>query len=135
MSDFRFDVSLRVRHPSLEPDEICRQLGMPAEIQWRVGDQRVTPKGRPLSGVYDHSYCVFRLKPGKNINLAEFLGAQNKELLSRKSFLNDLIESGGSVEYFIGWYSRANTGEFFGWKLLKELSDLHIDLAFDVYCE
>lgn len=135
MATFRFDVSLRVKHPALGSDEICRALGMPADVTWQVGAHRTTPTGRQLPGVYEYSYCVFRFDVPADVSLADFIKAKNASLLARRDFLVDLRKSGGTVEYFVGWYSGANSGELFDWQLLKELADLRVDLALDVYAE
>jgi hypothetical protein len=48
----RFDVELFIVHPSLDPADISRALGMEGHSSRRAGDQRKTPKGTLLSGVY-----------------------------------------------------------------------------------
>jgi len=48
----RFDVELFIIHPTLDPVEISTALGLDAHFAHRVGDQRKTPKGTRLSGVY-----------------------------------------------------------------------------------
>lgn len=98
-----------------------------------AGAARKTPKGAPLEGVHDSTYCSFRLDHPDNVDLAEFLGRCNKTLEPHKEFLKHLRSTGGSVEYFIGWYSGTNSGEQFYYGLLGELADLSIDLSIDVY--
>ncbi|GAB6044373.1 hypothetical protein JCM17961_50630 [Endothiovibrio diazotrophicus] len=119
----------------MDPVEICRQLEMNADIHWKAGDQKRSPKGRKLNGTYDHTYCVFRIDYDERACLQEIIETQNKKLSIKTDFLQKLTKDGGEIEYFIGWYAKTNTGDLFHWKLLKDTSDLHISLSFDVYCE
>jgi hypothetical protein len=47
----RFDVELFIVHPTVDPEEIGRALGLEARFLQRAGEERTTPAGRPLSGV------------------------------------------------------------------------------------
>jgi len=135
MRKFKYDVSFRVVHPNIDPDEVCNKLNMQAKYKWRVGDRRKTPKGTPLSGVYDYSYCSFLLDQFEEMELIDFLKHWNKKFFNFSDFLNSINSSGGNLEYFIGWYSKGNSGEVFDIDFLKELVKLKISLSIDFYVE
>ena len=40
MGAYEFTLSLRIRHPSIEPGEITRNLGIEPQHTWRAGDPR-----------------------------------------------------------------------------------------------
>ena len=48
-------------------------------------------------------------------------------------FFNDLIETQGKAEYFIGIFADRNIGCEFSSKLLKSLSNLGLELSLDIY--
>jgi len=48
----RFDVELFIVHPTIDPAELTRTLGLEAHFVHCVGDQRKTPKGTLLPGTY-----------------------------------------------------------------------------------
>ncbi len=48
----RFVVALFIIHPTLSPSEISAALGLDAHFIHPVGEQRKTPKGALLPGVY-----------------------------------------------------------------------------------
>ena len=133
MKKYKYDVSFRVRHPSMDPDLICSTLGLEAKSKWKAGSERKTPKGKPLLGKYEFSFCTFSLKHPKDIHIADFLKFYNKKLNKQKYFLNSVRVSGGSLEYFIGWYTNENCGEVFDVELLKNLVDLGIEISLDIY--
>lgn len=133
MYPFRYEVSLRFRHPSLDPDDICRKLGMETKTKWKAGAARKTPTGIPLKGVYETTFCSFRLEHSKNIGLADFLKRCNHKLNKYKEFFDSIRSSGGNLEYFIGWFADKDSGETFDLELLQQVAELGIDLALCVY--
>ena len=135
MSEFKYDVSFRIFHPNLNPDEICQTLHLQATTKWRSGEQRKTPKGRLLPNVYDKSYCSFKLDQVHDMELPEFLRYWNSRFLKFKEYFMNIHSSGGRLEYFIGWYSKGNSGEVFNVSLLEQLATLKIDLAIDFYSD
>lgn len=54
-------------------------------------------------------------------------------MAAHKPLFNDLVHSGGRVEYFIGIHHAENMGFTFDPDLIKELSSLGIWVAFDMY--
>jgi hypothetical protein len=133
MSPFKFDVSLRLRHPTMNPEHICAELRLKAKHKWKVGDNRKTPKGQSLKGTYETTYCLFDLQHSKKIGLADFLRKYNLKLYRHKEFLNSIRSTGGSLEYFVGWYSDQDSGEIFDLKLLNQLVELGMDLSIAFY--
>lgn len=134
MYPFKYQVSLRFHHPEMAPDYICNVLGLKAMFKWKAGDKRITPQGKPLSGVYETTYCCFDLEHSPDILLADFLKQYNKKLYKHKSFLESVRSTGGDFGYYIGWFSGNMSGEIFDLELLKQLTELGIDLALSVYC-
>ncbi len=47
--------------------------------------------------------------------------------------LQELSSEGGRVTFYIGWFCDEHTGDTLPWKLLEEMSDLRIDLEFNIY--
>ena len=133
MQPFKYEVSFRIHHPAMDPELITSKLGLEPQNKWAAGAPRKTPKGTPLKGVYESSYCTFRLRPSKKIQLADFLKDFNKSLYKHKRFLKSIRSTGGKLEYFIGWFSNKDSGEIFDLELLGELVELGVDLSVAVY--
>jgi len=129
----KFKVSFRIRHPEMNPDDICKTLGLEANHKWRAGSKRVTPKGTPLEGTYDVTYCSFKLKSNNLTELADFLKKCNESFYKHKDFFNKIHSTGGSLEYYVGLFVEDNFGEVFDVDLMKELVDLNINLSIDCH--
>jgi hypothetical protein len=117
----------------MDVEQICDRLGMKPTRKWTVGRRRETPKGFPLNGVNESTYCFFRLEHPEGIQLVDFIDVYSDELYRHKGFFEELRSTGGSLEYFIGWYSDRNSGQVFNLGLLSKLVALGIGLSIDFY--
>ena len=136
MTDYRYSISLRLRHPSWDPTEATAILGMTPSRSWRAGEARTTPKGRPLTGFRDASYWTAPLTDGdsKQLHLCAAIADAARSLAPHTAFLVEFAESGGKSEFFIGWFfDEGNSGDVLDWRLLESLAQLRVDLSFDVY--
>jgi uncharacterized protein DUF4279 len=93
----------------------------------------VTPAGHPLEGARKDTYWYRSLPLSRNAQLSSSIKALLNRLPSRKNFFKKVRAKGGTVEFFVGWFIERNSGETLGQDVLKDLSNLQIDLALDVY--
>jgi hypothetical protein len=133
MNPFDFRVSLRLHHPAMDPDEITSKLNMTPRFKWKAGEKRVTAKGTALDGFRESSYWYSNLVRHPDETLSDALRENLKALEPAGEFLDHFCRTGGSIEYFIGWFSASNSGETFDWELLQKLAQRRISLALDVY--
>jgi hypothetical protein len=133
MNPYRLKVTLRITHPFLTLLDITRALSLKPSGGWTAGDQRVTPAGHPLEGARKETYWYRSLPLSRNAQLSSSIKALLNRLPSRKNFFKKVRAKGGTVEFFVGWFIKRNSGETLGQDVLKDLSNLQIDLALDVY--
>ncbi len=53
-----FSVTFRIRHPSIDPAELSRQLGIEPQHAWRAGEPRRLESGEIGSGAYRETFWV-----------------------------------------------------------------------------
>ena len=131
---YHFRISLRVRHPSTDPKTISTALGIEPKRSWKAGEPRLTPKGKPLEGIYRDTYWVADIAAGRwpnNLNTA--IDDALTRLVRFRSFLHNMRAEGGTVELFIGWFFENQSGGVLSHDCLALAGDLQIDLSFDVY--
>jgi Domain of unknown function (DUF4279) len=134
MNPFRYRYSLRLRHPQADPEKITLALGMKPQFYWMAGKQRTTPKGEPLEGVNAFTYWCSEGVEGRGFDLADSMSSHVLVLEARRPFLEEFVSTGGSIDYFVAWFTDGlNTGVTLDWQLLKRLASLQIDLDLDVY--
>jgi Domain of unknown function (DUF4279) len=133
---YEYSISFRFRHPSMDPAEISRELGIEPRRMWKAGEQRATPAGRPLAGVYPHSYWCTKLCSLVDADdelLPEALVRLLDEFRVRKPFLLRMRREGGSAEFYVGVHGPASFGFEFAPELLADLAGLGITLSLEIY--
>lgn len=138
MEPYRYCVSLRIFHPKIDPAEMSQVLGLDAAATGKMGDPRVTPKGRALNGVWNENFWKYQPHGDCNMSsetqhLESYLDDLTSMLTPHKTFFARVVETGGHVEYFIGLFSESSIGSVLCASLLGEIADLRIDLSFDIY--
>jgi hypothetical protein len=138
MSTYEFTVSLRLRHPAIDPSKITQTLGIEPQHTWKAGDPRRGPSGGALEGVYRESYWMGRLMDEPQLSSArlsvESVLLQKLAHLRRShAFLEQLHAEGGVAELHISLYAR----EAFRLELSDEslglLGRLGLAVALDVH--
>jgi hypothetical protein len=129
----RFEVSLRIRHPTADPSQIDKELQWTPHVSHKVGEPRTTPKGNPLPGVNTETFWYVELPIKDGESLSDVIAAANRRLLMHRTYLDNLVSSGGRIEYFVGWFVDGNAGEVLSANVVCDCAALRIQLAFDVY--
>jgi hypothetical protein len=130
----RYKITLRIAHPSLNSKRISDELGLTPAFAYTAGDKKITPKGTELPGTRKESFWRHEIAiTDEPIELA--IMRVTVSLAEKKWFLRHISETGGRVEYFIGWFTAENSGFVLAHSLLGQLSDVGIDLSFDIYPE
>ena len=111
MSDYEFMMSLRIRHPRIDPAEITRVLGIEPQHSWRAGDLRRDSSGDELGGIHRGSYWMGSLMTTPALaqdhvsvenEIAHTLGTLRRCF----AFLEALKVEGGSAELHVSLYAR-----------------------------
>ena len=138
MSEYEFTLSLRLRHPAIDPSTITQTLGIEPQHTWKVGDPRRDPAGGALEGAYRESYWMGRLMDEPELSSGllsvESVLLQNLANLRRSQvFLEQFHAEGGVAELYVSLYAR----EAFRLELSDEalglLGRLGLAVALDVH--
>jgi hypothetical protein len=111
MSDYEFTMSLRIRHPHIDPAEITRSLGIEPQHTWRAGDPRRDPAGGELGGQYRESYWMGRLMAQPEL-ASDHMGVESEilrmlaQLRRSFGFLETLKEQGAIAELHVSVFAR-----------------------------
>lgn len=133
MNGYQYRVSLRIRHPLAHPDDITIALGLEPKIREIVGVPRLRQNGR-WSPVPTLTYWVYEVTTPDDLSIEEMLTTQLEFLEPRKEYLQSLIGTGGSVEFFVGFFvDDSNCGFMLSPELLSQCGSLGIAIDFDVY--
>jgi hypothetical protein len=133
-SHYHFRISLRVRHPSMAPEQITEVVEIEPKHSWKAGEARRTPTGAPLTGYNRDTYWTADITAGRwPLNLNEAIHATLKRLVRCRSFLHRIRAEDGTVELFVGWFFENQSGDVLTHQCLALAGDLQVDVAFDIY--
>lgn len=142
MPDYKFCVSLNIYHPKMEVNDISERLSLQPTSSHDIGDLRITKHGRILGGSYEDMRWSLDLCDGNKLDaedvlFEDFISSNNERLEVHRSFLNEIRSSGGTIEYFVGWFSvdSINMNLYLESSLLKSTSELAISIALCAYPE
>lgn len=99
-----FTVSLSVRHPSIDPDEISGALGVEPRHSWKAGERRRAARGERTGGVYHESYWTAELRGLASLSGAEIEAALLQavvHLRRAQTFFSRLQAEGATVELVV----------------------------------
>ena len=135
MNPYRYKISLRLRHPSLDPAEITSALQRDPFRSWPAGEPRTTPRGTPLEGRNRDSYWTANAIEGgwPDKGLAVAIRELLDQLVPHKDFLDRIRSEGGNVALFVGWFLEGQCGDELDCDLLARMADLKINLSLNLY--
>ena len=138
MSEYEFTVSLRLRHPAIDPLSITQQLGIEPQHTWKAGDPRRDPAGGALVGVYHESYWMGRLMDEPQLSSARLsvesvLLEKLTHLRRSQDFLEQLHAEGGIAELQVSLYAREAFRLELSGESLGLLGRLGLSVALEVH--
>ncbi|HJY41307.1 MAG TPA: hypothetical protein VJ303_08725 [Steroidobacteraceae bacterium] len=148
---YPFQLSLRIRHPSIDPEEISRRLGIDAEHSFRAGEPRESGRSS-VAPVHAESYWLGTLDPATLLLGTAFdpqIGPQTHAiafsvldsalvavisglLRSHADFFRQLQSEGGEVRLIVAISGRKARGFTLTPQLGKALSELRIPVDFEL---
>jgi hypothetical protein len=130
-------VNLRIWHPTLDPDNVTRTLGLAPEVSWRAGEPRKTPKGTPLQGVRTEGYWTsdpfsYGWRQSTDAQLEDALEELVSFLEPYREFLRELSRE-GAVRIWASTHSNRNFAVELPPNMLGRLASLGATFVHDVY--
>lgn len=133
-SAFIYAMSLRVRHPNLDPAVLTKTLHLEPLHSWRAGEPRRSVTGAVIGGEHRESYWSAPL-PGQAVGAAAFplelfLGQQLVQLGRHRELLSRLQDEGGQISLLIEISRVENAVLTLSTGTSRKLADLNIEVEF-----
>jgi hypothetical protein len=131
---FSYAMSLRVRHPNVDPAVLTKALHLEPLHCWRAGEPRRSASGDALGGEHRETYWSAPL-PGQPVGSAAFplelfLGQQLVQLTRHRELLSRLQTEGGQISLLIEIACAENTVLTLSSSVARKLADLNIEVEF-----
>ena len=136
---FSYAMSLRVRHPNVDPAVLTKALHIEPLHCWRAGEPRRSASGTALGGEHRESYWSAPL-PGQPVGSAAFplelfLGQQLVQLNRHRELLSRLQSEGGQISLLIEMSPVENAVLTLSTSVSRKLADLNIEVEFQFVTE
>ena len=129
-----FFVALNIIHPSLDPDDISRELGLDPRNAHRVGAPRSTPTGQPLPGRYRDSRWRYQSSRGfKDDEVDDVIVELLNVLAPSRAFLRHMRSTGGRLSIILSFQGRGYVGSELPPNALAMMADLQLDLGIEFF--
>jgi hypothetical protein len=138
MSEYEFTISLRIRHPGVDPSSITQALAIKPQHTWKAGDRRRGAGGEELDGVYRESYWMGRLMDepqlsSSRLSVETVLLRTLAQLRRAEHFLRQLDTDGGVAELYVSLFAREDFRLELSAQTLTLLGRLGLAVALDVH--
>jgi hypothetical protein len=138
MQNYSYYLYLKIWHPAIRPEVITKELGIKPRHTCMVGEQRSTPKGNKLDGLYRESYWVADpFGRDEYLSTEELAEDSLVEVISYlcpyEKFLNTLCEEGGRIHLTLSTVSNRNYAIEVSPDVLLLISRLGMSFVHDVY--
>jgi hypothetical protein len=133
-SAYTYAVTLRIRHPVLDPAILTDTLKLDPAHSWQAGTPRQSQSGAAVAGQYRDSYWSAPLPGqmvgGASLALEIFMAQQLLHLGRHRDFFADLQAQGGEVSLLVEIGPIANTVLTLSSTVARRLADLNIEVEF-----
>ena len=126
-------VCLRLWHPHCSPEDVNRGVGLVPQITHAIGDQRMTPIGRLLTGKYTEMFWMHRTEMRNGEDVANGIGRVLDLIGPHHVFFRDFLASGGRGELFVGVFLDGCLVLTIPQDQLRQIAELGLNLSFDIY--
>ncbi len=127
----RFEIRLRLRHPTLDPSEISKVFELKPSFSWSAGD---------TTGTVVHKWSVWYGPIAKGAGSDEYEKALKRSVLlleSRKEWLSAAFKGDGELDVIFAYWTELDEGKIcqadFYPELLARLSNLNAGMQMEVW--
>jgi len=138
MSEYEFTISLRIRHPDIDPSRITATLGIQPQHSWQAGEARRAPAGGELEGVYRESYWTGRLMEepqlsSERLSVESLLMQILAQLRRAQDFLEQINSDGGVAELHVSIFARRTFRLEFAPQSMTAFERLRLAVVFEIH--
>jgi hypothetical protein len=133
-SAYTYAVSLRVRHPTVDPAILTDTLKLEPAHSWKAGDARQSQSGEAVTGQYRDSYwsapLLGQMVGGVSLPLETFIAQQLLQLGRHRDFFSGMQAEGGEISLLVEIAPVANAVLTLSSTVSRRLADLNIEMEF-----
>lgn len=128
--NLRYSIGLKFRHPTWHVSRFTEAMGCDPEHSYSFGEEYRVGKAVKLRAI--SYWCFSRQRDGERRFFKEFIAICDW-LTTKKSFLDEVLASGGTVTVDIALRGTDNIGSELNFEYLRRAGELGISLGIEVF--
>lgn len=131
-------ISLQIWHPKINKDEIIKCINLEPSRCFSIGEQKTTPRGTKLLGVWETTYVSYSVISEEDIDIESGI---EKAIALLKNSINDgaifkqISSTGGKCSFYISLYEKTHIAFEISSSLIERIRELNIDLGFEFFSD
>jgi hypothetical protein len=129
----RFEITLLIRHPDLNPELIKAKVGLQPHRSWQAGEPRFTPKGRVFPRSHKTSCWNHVFRYQGDVHFSEEIDTILVQLTPCRALIREIDQTGGKSQLFLKLPGDQNLGDELSWKILEKFAHLKIGFSLETF--
>jgi hypothetical protein len=135
MEEEKYLLSVRLWHPTLQAEEIAKNIeGIPCTAH-TVGENFITPSGTITDRINKETYVVYYFRNTQKNDLYDALEIANSFLYDNINYFSEFKKSGGRCDYYITIVSRKMYAFVLDPKIINDCAKLGIEIWVEIFAE
>jgi len=128
-----YGLQIWIKHPSINANIITDTLKLTPNTYWQAGQNRYSPAGTILEGVYKETYWSHFYTVKGERSFSKEINRLIGVLMPHKFFINRISDTNGRVNLNISLYSGENIGDVIPYTILRDFYELKIGLGIELF--
>lgn len=129
----RFSIVLLIKHPSIDPKAVSRELNLEHYACGMAGKPKINPKGDPIPGTWEQSWWNHIFDYEGNHDFFDEIERLLAQLASHRDFFVKIKREGGYSELYLELPGEAHQGSSAKPSILKLMAELEINFGVEVF--
>lgn len=126
-------ITLLIRHPSIDPDVITKELGLEPYSYSKAGEDRTGPTGLPLEGKWENSSWNYVYRFFETRKFLEKMAEIVDQLYSHRAFFLKLASEGCDISLNLNVPGIVHQGSMLSISAMEKMAEMKIRLGVEVF--
>jgi hypothetical protein len=131
----RFSIVLLIKHPSIDPTVITKELKLDPYTCGMAGKPKMTPKGLPMPGIWQLSSWNHIFDYEGDQDFFDEIERLLIQFAPHKNFFHKIAKEGGYSEIYLQLPGNINQGSSVKPSVLKLMADIELKFGVEVFPE
>jgi hypothetical protein len=135
MKEKKLMLSIRLRHPNIQAEDIVNNIKTVPVIARTGGKKYITPFGKTTNRINKETYVVYNCQEVGQMGLSDAIKAANTFLVRNIDYFNEFRKQGGKCDYYITLDSKSSYAFTLDAELVRDCAKIGIGIGVEVFAK